>query len=269
MNAEGAQRRRIEIGQTRAAAVADFFAAAEKIGQVDQRGQFGIAFEATRRVVVGDGRDQFVGQVPLLGQPVADLGVGQAEHLFFRLADIEILVADQRQNLTELVGEVLAQDQLADIVEDPRGEGLALDPVAQLAGQHPRRNPAGDRVLPELLAVEFGVAAAAGEALEHRYTQAQILDRVETENHHGVIDGGDLAGETVKGGVGQFENLGGKGLVGRDQARHVLGRSLGVVDQADHLGDDRRQGRQADNALGNLFYALLSLLVQDSGPLRP
>ena len=67
--------------------------------------------------------------------------MGQAEHLFFGLADIEILVANQRQNLTELVGEVLAQDQLADIVEDPRGEGLALDPVAQLARQHPRRNP--------------------------------------------------------------------------------------------------------------------------------
>ena len=84
-----------------------------------------------------------------------------------------------------------------------------------------------------------------------------------------MVDSGDPARETIKGRVSQFENLGGEGLVGRDQARYVLGRGPGMIDQADHLGDDRRQGWQTDDALCNLLYTLLSLLVQDSDPLRP
>ncbi len=78
-------------------------------------------------------------------------------------------------------------------------------------------------MFPEFLPIKICCAIAAGKAFEYRNAKPKTLDRLEAEHYYGVVDGGDLAGKTVKSGIGQFEDLGGQGLVGRNQARHVLG----------------------------------------------
>ena len=224
--------------------------------------QLGSPLHPSRGMMKGDRVYQLIGQIPPLGQPAADLGMGDSQNPLLGLADIEIFRAHHLQNLDKILGKVLAENQLADIVQNASGKSLSLDPVVQLAGQQSGRHPAGDAVLPELLAIEGTVGAATGKTLQHRNTQSQALHGLETENHHRVIDRGDFARESVEGRIGQFEDFGGEGLVGRNDARDISRRGLRIVYQADYLSNHGRQGRQTDDALGYLSESLLSLFIQ-------
>ena len=149
--------------------------------------------------------------------------VGHAQHFFLRLADIEILLPHDLEDLVELDGKILTQDELADIVEDPGRERLAGDAIGEPARQQFGSHAAGDRMLPEFLPVELAVVALTGKPLEHRDGQTEILDRLETQDNYRQVNGGDFPGETVEGGVGQLENLGRKRLIGGYELGDVAG----------------------------------------------
>ena len=80
-----------------------------------------------------DGADQEVGQPPFLGKDRADFGVIQAEKAALGFGEAAALTLGQLDDGADAVLDVLAEHDLADVVEQAGGVGLGGDGAIGLA----------------------------------------------------------------------------------------------------------------------------------------
>jgi hypothetical protein len=71
---------------------------------VDDLGELRVLARERRVVVAAGGLDEPLGQVPLLEEPGADVGVGGAQDLRLRLGDQAVARVDDVEDLDELLG---------------------------------------------------------------------------------------------------------------------------------------------------------------------
>jgi len=143
----------------------------------------------------------------------------------------------------ELVAVVLEFDQEADVVKEAGEEGLVGEAELDVGGDHAAAGADGDGVRPEVLGGDGRGERAALEELGEAGGDGDVLDGVEPEKDDGAVDGPDLAGEAVEGGVDHLEDPRGEGGVFADDVVQVLGGAGGRLNQLDDLQRDFREGR--------------------------
>src|SRR5207248_10418443 len=100
---------------------------------------------------------------------------------------------------------------------------------------------------PEIFCGESFAEFDPAEKLAERCGDGDVFDGIEAEEDDGALDGGDLPGQAVKGGVDDFENAGDEGRIVSDDFVQVRGSALGVFDGGDNFGSDFREcGNRAD-----------------------
>ena len=171
------------------------------VGGLNGRGDLKILFGEHRLVMQGDHGSQRVRQVPLFGNPLADQGMADAEGRFFGFPDRDAGRARKFDGNGVLIGEILIQKQLADVVQQAPDKDFlhrfGVDPLAP--GDHARRDGDRQRMRPEIGAVQRGFLAARVKRIEHAQRGRQVTHGVEPQNDDCVGDGGNLAGEAVIG----------------------------------------------------------------------
>ena len=108
------------VGRFRFAAVAAFPEVGligDEVGQGGQGGELGIVVGAFGGVVVVDGVDDGRGQVPVVGEQGAGVGVRKAERLGLGVSDEAALLAGLVGGFAEFTGIEGVEHDLADVVQ--------------------------------------------------------------------------------------------------------------------------------------------------------
>jgi hypothetical protein len=133
------------------------------------------------------------------------------------------------------------QRQPADVVQQPDREGQVGIVPQQFAGQPLRTQGTGDRVAPEGVVVEAGVALEAARQARGRDNTAH---RAQAQHADGLGHRAHLPAAPVERGVGQAQCLGGQGLVARDLGRVLRGAEFLVAERLNQFEHHRRQRGQ-------------------------
>ncbi len=194
-----------------------------------------------RCMVLMDGIDNDGRKIPLPCHQPADLGVIDAEHGAFRDVAGAVLVVPPLRDLGIGRRKGAGQRQPADVVQQAHREGQVAVVAPQLTGQGLRTQGTADRMAPEGVMVEGGLArqaaghAGGGDDTAHR-AQAEYRDRLRDRAH--------LPAPPVERRIGQAQGPGGQRLVARDLGSELRGAEFVAAQRGDQFEHDRRQRGQ-------------------------
>ena len=142
----------------------------------------------------------------------------------------------------EGLAEGLELDEDAHVVDEAGEEGFVGEGVVDSGDEHFGEDADGDGVGPEVLGGEVRGDAAAAEELGEGGGDDDVFDGVEAEENDGAVDGADLSGEAVEGGVDDFEDARDEGGVVGDELVEVLRGGARVFDELDDFEGDLGEG---------------------------
>lgn len=186
----------------------------EGIGDFDGAGE-GVLFAAEFGVVVEpDAGDDAGGELPAGEHFTADGGVIGAEILFFLVDGGAVALSGFLEGLEVFGGAGLDEEDLSDVVEEAGGEGDGAGDIG-IPHEFPRQESGEEGVIPEAAEGGFGFR---GEAVHAAADQGEhdFEDGIESQAHHGFVDGVDGFGAAMEGGVAAFEEAGGEVHVSAD-----------------------------------------------------
>ena len=146
-------------------------------------------------------------KIPRVCQLSADLGMGHSDHRVFGLMHRGPLPPRQIKDLHEFFLKILGKDELSYVVQNARRERLSIRSVLQLLCQDSSGHRTGYTVFPKALMIEHRILDIVGELSYERQTQAQVFDRLESQNDDGQIDGADLPLKPIERGIDQSQDL--------------------------------------------------------------
>ena len=99
----------------------------------------------------------------------------------------------------------------------------------------------------------FEVIALAGLVKKTGAFLAQndLQQSIEPDQDEGFPQGMDFSPKTHRGGIAEFEDVGGDRLIILDDVDHILGRRFGIIDQLKGPLDHCRKGRQLGDRFEN------------------
>ncbi len=187
-------------------------------------------------------------EAPLLGQPRAELGRAEAEHLALHLGEAALLLAGRHVAVQELGLRNAGEHDRAELVDEAAQE-RAVGRVAGALRQRPRSHGGRDRVVEQLPAHRRQAVAVDGQEAQRGVGQRERADGGDAEEHAGVGQRLHLAAVPVVGGVGLAHDDRSERRLGADPLRDLghgrVRRVAGVDDLLDRTIVRERQGADA------------------------
>ena len=153
---------------------------------------------AVGRVVARDAFDEVLRQSPSLGEEPADFGVGETERLAFEPIERFSLLAGLPHNAEEVIPQEPVLGELADVVEQARGERLLRVVELQEGRRRAGACGAADRVCPEGTVVKGLTVRPGAQHAQGRQRENEIPQSAEADDGDGARDRRNALREAIK-----------------------------------------------------------------------
>ncbi|VTR68924.1 hypothetical protein DESC_720302 [Desulfosarcina cetonica] len=206
-------------------------------GRVVTGGQVG-------QMVVFDHIDHVRAEIPLLGDDAAKGRVIHAENVLFRFDETHPPIGNQPLNGVQLVGDILVENDLADILEQRgRVDGWQAHQVA-LLGKGSGHHGHGQALPPQVTfgqpVSRLGAIEIPGKVLGQDHLHHLLL----TQHGDGLLNRIHLHGQSQVCGIGGFEKIGRDGRIAFDDPHQLAQGRFGVIGQGQDFVDNDRDGFQ-------------------------